>query len=98
MCVFSVMSDSLQTHGLYSPPGSSVHGIVQARILARLAIFSSRGSSQPRDQTCIFCVSCISRRILHHCCHLGSPWILSKEPLGSEHWLNVREEIGGIGL
>ena len=34
-----------------SPPGSSVHGILQARILELIAISSSRGSSQPRDQT-----------------------------------------------
>ena len=33
----------------YSPPGSSVHGISQARILRWVAISSSRGSSQPRD-------------------------------------------------
>ena len=33
-----------------SPPGSSVHGILQARILEWVAISSSRGSSQPRDQ------------------------------------------------
>ena len=31
-----------------SPPGSSVHGIVQARMLERVAMPSSRGSSQPR--------------------------------------------------
>ena len=35
----------------YSPPGSSVHGILQARILERVAISFSRGSSRPRDQT-----------------------------------------------
>ena len=35
----------------YSPPGSSIHGILQARILEWVAISSSRGSSQPRDQT-----------------------------------------------
>ena len=34
-----------------SPPGSSVPGILQARILEWVAISSSRGSSQPRDQT-----------------------------------------------
>ena len=34
-----------------SPPGSSVHGILQARILEWVATPSSRGSSQPRDQT-----------------------------------------------
>ena len=35
----------------YSPPGSSVHGIPQARILEWVAISFSRGSSSPRDQT-----------------------------------------------
>ena len=34
-----------------SPPGSSVHGILQARILEWVAISFSRGSSWPRDQT-----------------------------------------------
>ena len=33
----------------HSLPGSSVHGILQARILERLAISFSRGSAQPRD-------------------------------------------------
>ena len=37
-----------------SPPGSSVHGIVQARILEWFAIPFSRGSSWPRDQTWVF--------------------------------------------
>ena len=35
----------------YSPPGSSVHGILQARLLEWVAISFSRGSSWPRDQT-----------------------------------------------
>ena len=34
-----------------SPPGSSVHEILQARILGWVAILFSRGSSQPRDWT-----------------------------------------------
>ena len=34
-----------------SLPGSSVHGIFQVRILGWVAIFFSRGSSRPRDQT-----------------------------------------------
>ena len=34
-----------------SPPGSSVHGILQATILEWVAMPSSRGSSQPRDHT-----------------------------------------------
>ena len=45
-----------------SPPGSSVHGILQARILEWAAIPFSRRSSPPRDQTP---VSCIGRRILY---------------------------------
>ena len=38
-----------------SLPGSSVHGVFQARILEWVAIFSSRGSSLSRDQTCVSC-------------------------------------------
>ena len=49
-----------------SLPGYSVPGISQARILEWVAISCSRGSSQPRDRTCIFCVSCIGRQILYH--------------------------------
>ena len=58
----AVMSDSLRPKD-WSPPGSSVHGIFQARILEWVAISSSRRSSQPRDRTC---VSCIGRQIVHH--------------------------------
>ena len=43
MCIYSNPMD-------YSPPGSSVQGIFQARILKWVAISSSRGSSQSRDQ------------------------------------------------
>ena len=42
----------------YSPPGSSVHGIPQARTLGGRAISSSRGASPSTDQTCLSCVSC----------------------------------------
>jgi len=40
-----------------SPPGSSVNGILQARILECVSMPSSRGSSQPRDRTCISCTA-----------------------------------------
>ena len=40
-----------------SPPGSSVHGILQARILEWVAISFSRGSSWPRDQTQVSCIA-----------------------------------------
>ena len=39
------------------PPVSSVHGISQARILEWVAISFSRGSSRPRDRTCISCIA-----------------------------------------
>ena len=48
----------------YSPPGSSVYGITQARILDRVAIPFSKGSPQPRDWTRVSCV--FGRQILCH--------------------------------
>ena len=57
------MSDSLHNPADCSPPGSSVHGISQARILEWVAIFFSRGSSQLKDLSGI---SCIVRQILYH--------------------------------
>ena len=56
-----------------SPPGSSVHGILQAIILEWVAMLSSRGSSQPRDRTPTSYISFIGRRVLYHQPHLGSP-------------------------
>ena len=49
VCVRSVTHNPLQPHGLYSPLGSSGHGIFQARILEQVAISYSRESSQPPD-------------------------------------------------
>ena len=49
-----------------SPPGSSVRGILQPRILERVAISYSRGSSQPRHQTHISRIFCVGRQILYH--------------------------------
>ena len=40
-------------------PGSSIHGILKARILEWVAISFSRGSSRPRDRACISHISCI---------------------------------------
>ena len=51
----------------YSVPGSSVHGILQARILEWVAISFSRGSSQPRDQNHISYVSCIGYMLCGTC-------------------------------
>ena len=44
-------------------PGSSVNGILQARILERVAISYSRRTSQPRDETHISCASCTAGRL-----------------------------------
>ena len=49
-----------------SPPGSSVCGIFQARILEQTSISFSKWSSQPRDRTHVSYVSCIGRWILYH--------------------------------
>ena len=53
-----------------SLPGSSIHGIFQAEIREWVAVFYSRGSSQPRDRTRIFCVSCIGRQL----CYRWATW------------------------
>ena len=58
-----------------SPPGSSVHGISQTRILEWVAISSSKGSSPPRDSTH---VSCIGRRILFTAEPSGKPCLLAR--------------------
>ena len=50
-----------------SLPGSSVHGIFQARILEWVAIPYSRASSRPRGWTHFSCTSCIGWQILYHC-------------------------------
>jgi len=64
-----------------SQPGFSVHRILQARILEWVAMPSSRGSSQPRDQTLVSYISCIGRWVLYYSCHLESPiW----------HWCSVK--------
>ena len=49
-----------------SPPGSCVHGILQARIMVWAAIPLSRRSSRPRDWTHRSKVSWIGRRVLYH--------------------------------
>ena len=61
MLSHTVLSDSCKPMDC-SPPGSSVHGIFQARILEWVAISFSRESSWPKDQTHVSCVSCIAGR------------------------------------
>ena len=59
---WSTVHDSMD----YRLPGSSVHGIFQARIPEWVAISSSRGSSWLRDGTQISWISCAGRQILSH--------------------------------
>ena len=77
------MTLQLEEVQLFNPmdcslPGSSVHGIILARVLEWVAISSSRGSSRPRDQTRVSCRSCIGRRILYHWATWIVPWLLIK--------------------
>ena len=67
-CARSVVSvcDSLD----WSPPGSSIRGIFQTRILGWVAISLSRASSWPRDRAQVSCISCTGRWILYH----HTPW------------------------
>ena len=62
VCVLTQLCPAVCDPVNYSPPGFSVHGILQARILEWVAISSSWESSQPRDRTC---VSCIGKWILY---------------------------------
>ena len=57
----------------WSPPGSPVHGILQARMLEWAAISSSRGPSQPGDPNCGSCVFLHWQADSSPLCHLGSP-------------------------
>ena len=71
----SVVFSSLWSHELQPTRLLCPFRIFQARILERVAISYSRGSSWPRDQTRISCVSCIGRQIPY----LGSPEEPGKE-------------------
>ena len=69
-----------------SPPGSSVHGILQARILEWVAIPFSRGSSLPRDWTQV--------AYTYHLSHQGSSaWPPVKE---REHCLHQQEPLAQL--
>ena len=65
-----------------SPPGSSVHGILQAKTLEWVAIPFSRGSSWPRDWTQ---VSCIAGRFFISWATREAPKLLSVSPVQFSH-------------
>ena len=70
-----------------SLPGSSVHGVSQAKVLGWVATAFSRGSFQPREQTHI---SCIGRWILYH-------WAAREIPLNS-YMLLLLSRFSRVGL
>ena len=57
LCLVTQSSLTLCNPRDCSPPGSSVHGILQTRILEWVAMPSSRGSSQPRNLTRVSCIA-----------------------------------------
>ena len=57
LCLVALSCHTLCNNMDCSPPGSSVHGILQARILEWVAMPSFRGSSQPRDRTQVSCIA-----------------------------------------
>ena len=65
-CLLTQLCPSLCGPMDCSPPSSSAHGIFQARTLEWVVISYSRKSSQPRDWTCVCCISCIGRQVLYH--------------------------------
>ena len=73
-----------------SPPGSSIHGNLQAKILEWFAISYSRASSWSRGQTYVFCVSCIGRWILYHWATWEAPF---KWRLCSNIWVCSHENV-----
>ena len=79
-----------------SPPGSSVHGNLQARLLEWITISYSRGSSQPRDGTHI---SYIGRWVLYCLASRKEPLLIEKIIITSQkklHLQKVRDQKGEL--
>ena len=76
-----------------SLPGSTVHGIFQARILEWAAISFSRGSSQPRDHTWVSCIAdrCFTIWAIREAPTTVSPQVNKREGtqlhLSTENWI-----------
>ena len=90
-CSFTQLCLTLFNSMDCNPPGSSVHGIFQARMLECVTVSNSRGSSLSKDRTCISCISCIGRWILSHC----TTWE-ALPALASTSLLPVAQDIGAI--
>ena len=100
-CVFSQSCLTFCNPMDCSPPRSSVHGILQARILEQVVISSSRGLSQPRYSACISYISCIARKIFEHWAtwdslmkysgQFSSVQSLSRVRLSATQWIAARQ-------
>ena len=71
-----------------SLPGSYVHGLFQARTLEWVAISFSKGSSRPRDQTP---VTCITNGLLH--CRQILYWLSHQESLKRINWIHTHNPV-----
>ena len=79
-----------------SSPGSSVHGIFQARILEWISISYSKGSSQLRDPSHVSCISCIAGRFftiwaMREASVSWGPWKLCHE--GGRGWWGMKHKV-----
>ena len=88
LCVCAQLCPTFCDSMDFSPPGSSVRGIFQARILEWVAISSSRGSFWARGWTDISCISCIGRWILYHCTTCSCIFLVWVSNLHIEVFLN----------
>ena len=94
VCVSSVVSTLCDPMD-YSLPGSSVHGILKARILEWGAISFSRESSLSRDQTQVSCISCIGKWIIYQQCQIPVLWKVIYSPISElENVCTLRQASG----
>ena len=93
-CMLQPFCDSMDCR----PPGSSVHGISQTRILEWVAISFPRGSSWPRDRSCVSCVSCIGRQILYHWATWRKPMHFLEAPSQNQQIPPIHSPLARINL
>jgi len=75
-----------------SPPGFSVHGILQARILDWIAIPFSRGTSQPRNRTLVSCMA--GRFFTIWATAMVNNFTLELREKSSTHWISLLKKVG----
>ena len=97
VCVYSVTQLYLT---LCNPmdcslPGSSVHGIFQARVLERIAISSSKGSSRPRNQIHVSGFYCADSLPLHHLRSLMNAYVKAHQIIHLKYAVYCMSTISG---